>query len=108
MGRPRKSEPRSRQLNLSLTDTELEEVCRRAEAVGMRPVHFSRILLLDSERSVTVAANNTSRLLRLELARLGNNLNQAVRKLNSLGLPLPSDLEPLLADIREIISRMPQ
>ena len=43
MGRPKKSsEPRDKQLNLSLTASELESIKRRAEAIGMRPVHFGR------------------------------------------------------------------
>ncbi len=53
MGRPRKSEPRDRQLNLSLTAAELEGINRRAEAVGMRPVHFGRAILLDDGRKDT-------------------------------------------------------
>ncbi len=108
MGRPRKSEPRDRQLNLSFTATELEAICRRAEAVGMRPAHLGRALLVDPDRAIGATQNNLERLIQRELARLGNNLNQAVRKLNSLGLALPADLEPLLADIREIIMRMPR
>ena len=49
MGRPKKSEPRCKQLNLSLTESELESIRQRAEAVGMRPVHFGRALLLDQD-----------------------------------------------------------
>lgn len=108
MGRPRKSEPRNRQLNLSFTDAELEAICRRAQAVGMRPVHFGRALLLDPDRALAPAQNNVERLIQRELARLGNNLNQTVRKLNSLGLPLPADLEPLLADIRAMLAQVPR
>lgn len=109
MGRPRKSEPRTKQLNLSLTEAELESICRRAEAVGMRPVHFGRAILLDEARSVRkqTAANgsNLERLIYDQLSRLGNNLNQLVRHLHRTGDPVPADLEPLLADIRQIVAR---
>jgi hypothetical protein len=108
MSRPRKSEPRDRQLNLSLTAAEYESLVRRAEAVGMRPVHFGRALLL-GQRGAPVSksepANNVSRLIHAQLVRLGNNLNQMVRHLDQTGDPLPADLEPLLNDIRGIIAR---
>jgi hypothetical protein len=108
MGRPRISEPRDRQLNLSLTATEYESVVRRAEALGMRPVHFGRTVLLgqnSASPSKTEPASNISRLLHAQLVRLGNNLNQMVRHLHQTGDPLPADLEPLLTDIRRIIAR---
>ena len=109
MGRPKKSEPRIRQLNISLSDTELAGICRRAKSVGMRTVHFGRTLLLaDGARSGrTGEARDTTveRLIYGQLVRLGNNLNQLVRHLHRTGDPIPADLEPLLADIRQIISR---
>jgi hypothetical protein len=109
MGRPRKSEPRSEQLNLSLTAAELASIKRRAEAVGMRPVHFGRALLLDPNRQPAIKRaedrSNLERLIYDQLVRLGNNLNQMVRHLHQTGDPLPSDLEPLLKDIRQIIAQ---
>ena len=111
MGRSKKSEPRDRQLNLSLTGRELEAISRRARAVGMRPVHFGRAILLDEgkapPRQAAPSANNMERLIYGQLVRLGNNLNQLVRHLHRTGDPLPTDLEPLLADIRQIIARSP-
>lgn len=111
MGRPIKSEPRSKQLNLSLTASELDSIQQRAQAIGMRPVHFGRALLLDPSRKLTVrseADNNIGRLIYGQLVRLGNNLNQMVRHLHRTGDPLPADLEPLLGDIRQTIARLPR
>jgi hypothetical protein len=108
MGRPKKSELRDRQLNLCLTANEFERLRQRAQAVGMRPAHFSRALLLDPRCNVAPAreANtNATRLVYEALARLGNNLNQMVRHLHRTGDPLPADLEPLLNDIRQILAR---
>jgi hypothetical protein len=108
MGRPRTTEPRDRQLNLSLTAAEYESLVRRAEAVGMRPVHYGRALMLSHGRvsaSKCEPRNNISRLIHAQLVRLGNNLNQMVRHLHQTCDPLPADLEPLLADIRQIIAR---
>jgi hypothetical protein len=113
MGRPKKSQGRYKQLNLSLTEDELESIKRRAEAVGMRPVHFSRTLLLDQTRKFAAksgaddkATGNIANLIYTQLVRLGNNLNQLVRHLHRTGDPVPPDLEPLLMDIRQIITRV--
>lgn len=108
MSRSTKSEPRDKQLNLSLTASELARIRQRAEAVGMRPVHFGRAMVLDEGRRLIPkegVEQNTPRLLYMQLVRLGNNLNQLVRHLHSHGGPLPADLEPLLRDIRHLIIR---
>ena len=109
MGRPRKPEPRDRQLNLSLTTSELQSIERRAQALGMRPVHFGRALLLDERQKLAApkaTATNASRLIHGQLIRMGNNLNQLVRHLHQTNDPLPADLEPLLTDIRQLIVRV--
>jgi hypothetical protein len=107
MGRPKTSDPRCQQLNLSLSASELEGIRSRAAALGMRPVHFGRALLLDQSRTLAknAATSNNDRLIYGQLVRLGNNLNQIVRHLHQTGDPLPADLEPLLTDIRRIIAR---
>jgi Bacterial mobilisation protein (MobC) len=109
MGRPKISEHRDKQFNLSLTTSELESIKRRAAALGMRPVHFGRAVLLARGNECIVTAepeNNLQRLIYGQLVRLGNNLNQMVRHLHATGDPLPADLEPLLIDIRKIIARV--
>jgi hypothetical protein len=105
-----KLDPRCHQLNISLTSSELTDINRRAEALGMRPVHFARITLLnnDATGAYPTAESVALRHIRLELSRLGNNLNQMVRRLNEFRKPLPEDLEPLLSDIRAMIGRVPQ
>lgn len=108
MGRPNKSEPRSEQLNLSFTVSELESIKRRAQALGMRPVHFGRAVLLSRDPDAVIAresGGNLEKLIYEQLSRLGNNLNQLMRHLHRTGDPLPPDLEPLLKDIRQIIER---
>ena len=95
---------RCHQLNLSLTESELFDIKRRAEALGMRPVHFSRAVLLDGTAAVVIQSDTFTPAL----VRLGNNLNQLVRKLHETGLALPTDLVPLLQDIRVLIARIPE
>lgn len=111
MARPKASEPRNQRLNLSLTVSELESIKRRAAALGMRPVHFGRAVLLARNTGPALKSDrndNTQRLNYAQLVRLGNNLNQMVRRLHQTDDPLPPDLEPLLRDIRQIIERRVQ
>lgn len=108
MARPKKFEPRVKQLNLSLTTAEYESIVTRARAVGMPPVHFGRALMLNSNQAAASACRAPSNIERLNysaLTRLGNNLNQMMRHLHQTGEPVPRDLEPLLTDIRQIIAR---
>jgi len=96
------------QLKLNLTATEYECLVRRANAVGMRPTHYSRMLVLDNkatQRAHPQTLSNIERLNYHALSRLGSNLNQMMRHLHRTGEPVPSNLEPLLTDIREIINR---
>jgi hypothetical protein len=108
MGRPRKSEPRTKQLNVSLTTAEYESFVKRAAALGMRPVHFGRKLLVASNCPQQVNPRGRSNIEKLNysaLVRMGNNLNQMMRHLHQTGEPVPADLEPLLRDIRAIVAR---
>jgi hypothetical protein len=108
MARPKATDARTRQLNLSLTERELESIKRRASALGMRPAHFGRALILSQNDAPTAKHDpdgNAQRLIYAQLVRLGNNLNQMVRHLHRTDDPLPADLEPLLRDIRHIIAR---
>jgi hypothetical protein len=111
MARPKTTEARTQQLNLSLTMREWESIKHRAQALGMRPAHFGRAVILDEKRKPSVIPEAEPRFDRLvygTLSRLGNNLNQLLRHLHRTGDPLPPDLEPLLRDIRQIIARQVQ
>lgn len=108
MARPKKSDPRDKQLNLSLTASEYESVVQRAQALGMRPVHYGRAMVLTTEHPAAAKpapTSNLHRLMLVQLSRLGNNLNQMMRHLYQTGDPPPNDLEPLLNDIRQLIRK---
>jgi hypothetical protein len=107
MGRPKLFITRDRQFNVGLTAAELAEVQRAARLAGMRPVDYGRAKLLS--RSGRIARTEYSvrqldPLLLVQLSRIGNNLNQIARRLNELSLPAPQALEPLLAEIRNILA----
>lgn len=108
MPRSKSSEPRDRQFNLSLTASELASIKRRAEALGLRPVHLGRLLILDERRALPAQSGPTTidRLIHGQLIRLGNNLNQLTRRFHASEVgAAPPDLEPLLRDIRRLIAR---
>jgi hypothetical protein len=108
MGRPKVSNLRDMQLKLNLTAAEYECVVRRAQAAGMRPAHFGRAMVLKENAVHAVnrpTLSNAERLNYLALSRVGNNLNQMVRRMHQTGEPAPADLEPLLVDIRQIVNR---
>jgi hypothetical protein len=108
MARPKKNETRDCQLNLHLTRSEIERVRLRASTAGMRVADYGRTLVLDVRRAepVLVARPRVEIAFVIELRRLGNNLNQVARRLNSSPVPMPpASLEPLLRDIRALIER---
>jgi Bacterial mobilisation protein (MobC) len=96
---------RSRQFNVAVTRDELKRIHARAAARGMRPVDYGRARLLAEWRAgAPASAPHLDPLLLAALSRLGNNLNQIARRLNTLDLPAPPTLEPLLREIRGIIN----
>jgi hypothetical protein len=108
MGRPKKEERRERQLNIGLTKAEFDTVQRRAFATGTPLVDYSRAVLLS--RRTAIAANTPltcryDQLAVLQLQRLGNLLNQLVRRVHQNGdLPI-EELVGLLRDIRAELGR---
>lgn len=106
MSRPQQKEPREYQLNLSLTRSELELLRLRAAAAEMHIVHYSRaVLFSEGAAPPPPAVAMIDRLTYEQLKRLGNNLNQIARLVNTMRKPPPPSLEPLLADIRAVLNR---
>jgi hypothetical protein len=110
MGRPKLEITRDRQFNVGLTILEFEAVQLAARLAGMRPVDYGRGKLLSKSGRIArteEAVRQLDPLLLVQLSRLGNNLNQIARRLNDLALPVPEDLSPLLAEIRDILRSVP-
>ena len=111
MGRPKVKDRRDSQLNFSLTADELTTLKSRATAAGMHLVDYGRAMLLRDHRRTTELPNpngealRLQRLLHAQLSRLGNNLNQIARRLNSGGETVPMSLPILLDEIRCALRR---
>ncbi len=107
MARPRLHEKRDQQLNLKLTRREMAWVRAAAEVANMQPVDFGRARLLADAPMFAKpdpwAQEQT--LLRVQLARLGNNLNQIARIMHANGGVPPQELTALLRDIRAVFNR---
>ncbi len=77
----------------------------------MRPADYARAKLFsdwqvvkeDAVRRQATPASNLDPLFMNALSRIGNNLNQITRRLNTLDLPAPPSLEPLLREIRRLV-----
>jgi hypothetical protein len=99
---------RDRQFNVAVTTDELKRIHARAVARGMRPVDYGRARLLGSGRmdaNAEAARPHLDPLFYASVSKLGNNLNQIARRLNTFGDPAPAALEPLLREIRAIINK---
>ena len=109
MARPKHKMTRDRQFNVALTARELELLHARAAASGKRPVDYGRARLLAERRIAPARAESNGPhldpLFHAQLLRLGNNLNQIARRLNTFGHPAPPTLEPLLRQIRALINQ---
>jgi hypothetical protein len=109
MGRPPNKIKRDRQFNVGLTEREHALLLARAARAGMRPVDYGRARLLGSATEQVepfgAPAPHLDPLLLASLSRLGNNLNQVARRMNTFDLPAPPSLEPLLQLIRSLIAK---
>jgi len=111
VARPKKLERRDRQFNIAVTTCELERLHAAASDAAMRPADYARAKLFSdwlagkkqamSRRAAT--ASHLDPLFMVALSRLGNNLNQIARRLNTLDMPAPPTLEPLLREIRRLV-----
>ena len=106
MARPTLLIKRDQRLVIKLTPAEYKLLQARAEAVGLRLVNYARSVLLPQEaaRQAIVAVSRYDRLVYSEWHRVGSNLNQVARQLNSFGSAQAPEVEAVLRDIRALIA----
>ena len=110
MARPKQSEPRDQQLNVSLTLAEYALLRMRAEALGQRPSSYARAVLLNETIKVESGSfcSRYDKLVFQQWQRAGNNLNQIARSLNALEPPGLSEIEAALAELRRLVAEARQ
>lgn len=104
-GRPTVENPRTKRVSLSLSDQEYEALVAAAE--GRRVSVWAREVLLEGldTSEVSHIASEVARL-RADLGRVGSNLNQLVRAVNS-GQTVPSaELLEAVQATREELARV--
>ncbi|MFF2956991.1 plasmid mobilization relaxosome protein MobC [Kitasatospora sp. NPDC057965] len=115
--RPRRRyhEPQQRQrkLTVRLSLAEEDEIKTAAAERAQTAARFVAAAALSAARRNNVASDADDRLdrsldelaaARQQTARVGNNLNQIARELNSGGLPHPADLVAALAAVRTTVT----
>jgi hypothetical protein len=109
MGRPPNKIKRDRQFNVGLTAREHDLLLACAARAGMRPVDYARGKLFanwrGAEREAASPLPHLDPLFLVQLSRLGNNLNQIARLMNTFHRPPPVDLGELLQKIRALIAK---
>jgi len=104
-GRPTVENPRTKRVSLSLSDQEHEALVAAAE--GRRVSVWARERLLESlESELVVGAGIEVAKLRADLGRVGSNLNQLVRAVNSGHTPGSDELLEAVQATREELARV--
>lgn len=105
MARPKKSpdEKRSERLECRLTVAEKNVIAQRAAERGMTLTDYAYQRLTQSRMKVPTV-NPAIHQLVVELNRIGVNLNQIARAMNS-GKPLPPDFPRVLASLESVLHR---
>lgn len=89
---------------VAFSPEEWEQVCKKAEETKMRVGTYIRIISVKGEiKKVDLRAVNE---LRLELSRIGNNINQIVHLANETQTVTRKDIESIKKKLAEIKSTM--
>lgn len=107
MARPKKPtiDKRAQWLRARVSPAEHAVFLTRAAEAGLSPSEFLRRCALSSSVVVADAPAPAGFELTDQLKRIGVNLNQLTRIANTTGY-MPSDLEPLLAKVDQLLDRL--
>ena len=103
---------RPRQIKIRYTDTEYATIAQAAREAGLTPTGYAAEAALATARGTATPTTTPWRVALLELAdartqlrRIGTNLNQATRAINTTGEP-PQWLDRVLAMTERAITRL--
>ena len=89
------------QIHFRVTPKEYEMIRTNQTKTGLRMSEYARKLLMGNV-VVTAPPADLNILIR-EIKRVGSNLNQLLRKLNSLGIAHSYELDNCASDIQEVL-----
>jgi Bacterial mobilisation protein (MobC) len=107
VARPRQAVVREKKLTMRLTEAELQSLLLCAAKSGQTLTEYGRCRLLTGKAAKAKAAPRPflDPDVWTQIRRIGVNLNQIAHRLNADRHPAPPTLEPLLKDIRQLLSR---
>lgn len=111
MSRPRLDPAARRTVTLGIrcTPTERSQVRAAAAAEGITSAAFARRVLLAAatdRRRLDIRPSSLHPEVRRELGRLGNNLNQIARALNSAREMSPNELKEVSEELGDVITEL--
>lgn len=97
---------RTRQLSVRFNETEHAELLRRADAVGLSVPAYLRLQAIDAaparaSRKPSVNAQQVAQLL-AQIGKLGSNVNQIARHMNSGGRPSFASIDQAMRDVTDM------
>lgn len=106
MARPRKTagERRDLQIGIRLTPSEAEALQTRAQAAGLSVTEYARRMMAHGQVRVVQSQEPDFAVLD-QLRRIGVNLNQLARAMNTSGQEAPDGLGDLCRKIESLIDR---
>lgn len=106
MARPKQAVIKAKKITVRLTEDELQSLLARAAKNGQTLTDYGRCRLLSGARrkAKTAPQRFFDPEIWTQIRRLGVNLNQIAHRLNADRHPAPPTLEPLLKDIRVLLS----
>ena len=106
MARPKKEMPelRNRKITVRFSDDEAQNIQSIADSIKLKPADYCRRAVLGKNVSY-VTMPEVSEKAYIELARIGNNLNQIAKKLNEGSTATIEDLKEIQA-LKETVRQL--
>jgi hypothetical protein len=108
MARPKKQDKDKRTARLPairMTEDELADTKAKAKGIDLPLTTYAREMILKGQIIITQTEGQIDPAVFLELRRIGNNINQAVKKYHEVGTP-PPILEQLAVKLDELLDAL--
>lgn len=93
---------KSKEVKFRLTEEELETATKLAEKYGMTVNALSKFMVLNLEAPATKSDRKFMKELNTKIGRIGNNLNQIARQVNTSSYFRSSEKEQVMKSLLEV------